>query len=135
MTTNEERVEARRFMMGKEATAEPETKTEGGLAVTMQAPGYDTLARILGAAFVQSAFGKGKERHANDKAFDDQPINTIPDLLGPLGVGGPAYQVLKKTQEAIGMHQRGENRAAIAEMLGAIVYAAATINFFEKSMK
>ncbi|MEE9923753.1 MAG: hypothetical protein PBV01_10375 [Brucella anthropi] len=111
------------------------SKVEDGVAVTMQAPGYESLARILGEAFVQSAFGKGKERHANDEPFDDQPINTIPKLLGDVGIGGPTNQVIKKTQEAVGMYLRGKHDAAIAEMLGVIVYAAGTIRFIETSMK
>lgn len=100
----------------------------------MKAEGYESLARILHMAYSQSAFGKGKERHANARPFDAQPISTIPELLGPVGVGGTAYQVIKKTQEAVGMHQRGDRAAAIAELLGAIVYAAATIRTIEKDM-
>ncbi|MEN3144618.1 hypothetical protein ABDF71_21750 [Ochrobactrum sp. WV_118_8] len=134
MTSDEKIAEARAFM-AEDHRAKFAGKVDGGIAVTMQAPGYDSLARILGEAFVQSAFGKGKERHANDRSFDNQPISTIPELLGNVGVGGTAYQVIKKTQEAVGMHQRGKADAAIAEMLGVIVYAAATIRVIEKSLE
>lgn len=132
--TSEEKIAETRAFMAEDHRAKFAEKIDGGIAVTMQAPGYDTLARILGDAFVQSAFGKGKKRHANARPFDDQPISTIPELLGPVGVGGTAYQVIKKTQEAVGMHQRGDRAAAIAELLGAIVYAAATIRVIEKDM-
>ena len=95
-----------------------------GIPVTMQAEGYERLADVLGRAFSQSAFGKGKERHANDKAFHDQPILRIAEMTGPAGT---AFQSIKKQQEALGMLNRGEYDAAVAEFLGAIVYAAASI--------
>lgn len=83
--------------------------------------GYADLAGVLTLALQQSAKGKGKERHARgDTPFDRQPIMEIPRMVGP---SGTAYQVMKKSQEAMRM----EPRDAINEMLGAIVYAAATI--------
>jgi hypothetical protein len=90
------------------------------------APGYEDLARVLAAAYDQSARGKGAERHARGQAFENQPIRTIPLMLGAHeGLGGLAYQVIKKTQEAVGMSSRGMTEHAKKELLGAIVYAAA----------
>lgn len=86
------------------------------------APGYHALERVLRAAYDQSAYGKGKERHANEKAFDRQPIMEIGRMVGP---GFATGQVMKKVQEASGMIQRAELDRAQAELLGAIVYAAA----------
>lgn len=88
--------------------------------------GYEDLHQILLAAFDQAARGKGRERHANDKPFDKQPIMEIARMIG---IGGHAYQMMKKTQEAVGMFNRGQREAAIAEFRGVIIYAAAAIKF------
>lgn len=84
---------------------------------------YRELARVLEKAFAQSAHGKGKERHANDKAFTDQPILNIARMLP--GIGGHSFQIMKKAQEAASMIERGQFNAAQEELLGIIVYAAA----------
>lgn len=94
----------------------------------MVVPGYQELARVLTEAFNQAARGKGKERHANDKPFTEQPIMQIANMVG---TGGHAYQIMKKTQEAQGMVHKGDFNHAIHEMRGAIVYAAAMILFIE----
>lgn len=85
---------------------------------------YSVLHGILREAFIQSAHGKGKERHANDKPFEHQPIMEIGRVCGP---GFPAGQAIKKTGEALGMVKRGDREAAVRELLGSIVYAAATV--------
>ena len=83
--------------------------------------GYDSLAGVLVMALEQAASGKGKERHARpDVPFERQPICELPRMVGPAGT---AYQVMKKTQEAMRM----DADRAVAELLGAINYAAATI--------
>lgn len=92
------------------------------------ADGYEDLQRVLQLAFDQSANGKGKERHANDLPFNEQPIMQIGRMVG---VGGHTYQICKKAQEATGMVNRGALEAAKAEMLGAIVYAAAAYLLIE----
>jgi len=92
-------------------------------------PGYERLAVVLQMALDQSQRGKGKERHANAKPFDEQPLLLISRMVGP---GGPAYQVCKKSQEAVGMVTRGQHDAAKAEMLGAIIYAAATFMLIDE---
>lgn len=86
-------------------------------------PGYITLANELVSAYTQSAHGKGKERHANGRPFDRQPILELARLYGP---GFTAGQAAKKTQEALSMAKRGEVDKAISEVHGAIVYLAAT---------
>lgn len=82
--------------------------------------GYEPLLNVLIQALDQAQAGKGKERHANGKPFLNQPIVELGRMCGP---GGTAQQVMKKTQEALNLPpERG-----IAELLGAINYAAATI--------
>lgn len=95
-------------------------------------PGYEPLARILGLAYDQSAKGKGKERHANAKPFLKQPIMEIGRMLGSTA-DGEFYQVIKKAQEASNMVAKGNTSGAKAELLGVIVYAAATYLLIEES--
>lgn len=83
---------------------------------------YAPLQLVLQRAFDQAAFGKGRERHANDKPFLQQPIMEITRMHG---LGFTTGQAAKKAQEAIGMMLRGEHYAAERELLGAIVYLAA----------
>lgn len=88
----------------------------------MDAPGYEHLAAVLKDAYAQAAFGKGKERHANDLPFDHQPMQTISRLLGnPTGM---TYQVCKKVVEEMNMKDRAARRR---ELLGAIVYLAGVV--------
>jgi hypothetical protein len=85
---------------------------------------YETLQSILDDAFCHAATGKGKERHARDLPFDDQPIMQTTRLVGP---GFPLGQAIKKAGEAAGMIERGELSAAEAECLGAINYLAGAV--------
>lgn len=95
-------------------------------------PGYEPLARILALAYDQSAKGKGKERHANARPFEKQPIMEIGRMLGSV-CDGEMYQIIKKVQEASNMVARGNAPAAKAELLGAIVYSAAAYLLIEES--
>ena len=85
-------------------------------------PDYAELIRALNAALAQAAEGKGKERHANGRPFDRQPIMEIARMVGP---GYQIGQAMKKGQEAMGMMSRGERDRARTELLGAINYMAA----------
>lgn len=85
---------------------------------------YTTLRAILDAAFNHAATGKGKERHARDLPFDDQPMLETTRLVGS---GFPLGQAIKKAGEAAGMIERGELSAAEAECLGAINYLAGAV--------
>ena len=90
---------------------------------------YWPLRRVLDAAYDQAATGKGKERHANDKPFTDQPIMEIARMVGP---GYQLGQAMKKAQEAGGMIQRDQPDRAKAELLGAINYLAACVLLIEE---
>jgi hypothetical protein len=100
----------------------PSNGTALSKLLPMATPGYEALANELLAAYAQSAHGKGVTRHGNGRSFDHQPIAEISRAVG---VGFPTGQALKKTGEAVGMFERGEVDAAIAELHGAIVYLAA----------
>lgn len=93
--------------------------------------GFEDLRRVLDQAFEQSAKGKGQVRHGRGRPFTAQPIMTLGRLTGP---AGPAYQVMKKVQEALGMVARGESEAAKVELLGAIIYAAGAVLLIEEAV-
>lgn len=86
-----------------------------------QFEGYAYLESVLDAALHQAAAGKGKERHACDRPFDQQPMQLISDLLQ--STDGMAYQAIKKIQEAARM----DYEPAIRELLGSINYTAGAI--------
>lgn len=82
--------------------------------------GYADLIDVLERAAMQAAEGKGRERHANDLPFADQPMQQLIRLFGP---GFALGQAAKKSQEAMRLpHDR-----AIAELLGAICYTAGAV--------
>lgn len=88
---------------------------------------YSALRAVLDRALEQAASGKGKERHARPGLrFEDQPIVTEGTTLG--GIGFQVGQARKKLQEAT----RLPRDRAIAELLGAICYAAAAVVVLEK---
>lgn len=91
--------------------------------------GYHDLQSILADAYAQSAHGKGKERHANEKPFDRQPIMEIGRMVGP---GYAIGQLIKKAQEAMTMQGRDQYDAAERELLGTIVYAAAAVKLIRE---
>lgn len=80
-------------------------------------PGYECLAQVLQAALDQAQYGKGKERHANSKPFDQQPIMQIGRMVGS---GFNAGQAIKKAQESM----RLSPAHARSEFLDAINYLA-----------
>ena len=87
---------------------------------------YLPLLRTFLGALEQAAYGKGRERHANDLPFVEQPILTMAQMLN--SDAGLAQQVIKKTIEARGLPTKN---ARIKELRGAMVYAAAMVLFEE----
>lgn len=90
---------------------------------------YSGLRRVLDMAFSQASQGKGKERHANGREFDRQPIM---ELARMHGLGYPTGQAAKKLQEAHTLLRLRGKEAAIQEILGAINYAAAAVLLIEE---
>lgn len=93
---------------------------------------YLPLREVLQEAHDQAANGKGAERHADGRPFNEQPIFAISGLSG-VGGGFLVGQAVKKANEAMGMAQRGQIDAAKRDLLGAIVYLAATVIYLEKN--
>lgn len=87
---------------------------------------YLPLLRTFLGALEQAAYGKGRERHANDLPFTEQPILTMARMLD--SDAGLAQQVIKKTIEARSLPTK---KARINELRGTLVYAAAMILFEE----
>lgn len=88
---------------------------------------YSSLRAILNDAFDQASIGKGKDRHANDKPFGEQPIMVIRGF----GLSFCTGQAVKKIIEA----QNLPWSRARAELLGAINYLAAEIIYMDKEDK
>ena len=87
---------------------------------------YLPLLRTFLGALEQAAYGKGRERHANDLPFTEQPILTMARMLD--SDAGLAQQVIKKTVEARSLPTK---KARVNELRGTLVYAAAMILFEE----
>lgn len=89
---------------------------------TYEDSSYSSLKRVLDMAYDQASSGKGKERHANDDNFEDQPICQIPRYQGSIDfVTG---QAIKKCLEVTKLPTVD---AKVRELLGAINYIAAGI--------
>lgn len=94
--------------------------------------GYESLSAVLQDALAQAAEGKGAERHANGKPFEEQPIFVIQRLLIGHPLAGQAFQIIKKTIEAGRLYNIRGKEAAQHETYGAINYAAAMAKMFEE---
>lgn len=94
------------------------------------ASGYQSLARVLQDAHDQAAIGKGRERHASASPFEHQKIMRNGRTFG---AGFPLGQGAKKTEEAMGMLNRGQRDEAVAELLGAIVYLSAAVLLIQEA--
>ena len=95
---------------------------------SMDTPGYEMLADVLGRAFSQASNGKGAERHSSGEPFEEQPICAINRLHG--SIDGALFQAAKKGHEA----RRLPKGAAIRELLGAINYLAACVILIEEGI-
>lgn len=106
-----------------------EDNEESHSSIVMDVPGYEKLAAVLQDAYNQAAIGKGRERHANDKPFHEQPMCAISRNLG--SIDGLLYQATKKPQEARGLPTRAR---ALAEIYGAINYLAGAAILIEEGI-
>lgn len=88
--------------------------------------GYEKLHDVYRDAHDQAAYHKGAERHANDRPFHKQRMQTISEGLNT--ADGMAYQVVKKVQEGLQMSDAGARRR---ELLGALNYLAGVVIFLD----
>lgn len=89
---------------------------------------YASLRAILDEAFDQAATGKGAERHGRGNPFDEQHMQTISRMLQ--SERGMAFQAIKKLTEGLDLQTHQARRR---ELLGAIVYIAGIIVYWDKS--
>lgn len=94
--------------------------------------GYEALRDEFVAAVEQASGGKGKERHANDLPFEDQPIMAITRLLDGHPCGALAYQAIKKIIESGKLLKIKGLEHAVAEAHGAMNYTAAIAIFYRE---
>lgn len=88
---------------------------------------YADFVKVLFEAYKQTASGKGNERHGKDTPWREQPMMTeLRQMKSPVG---PIFQARKKLLESLTLAEQDPKRA-YAEVLGAIVYAAAAAQFF-----
>lgn len=118
----------------KTGRPEPVANASPSTAYTFQSAkdqeDYSDLLAVLLGALDQAAYGKGRERHANDAPFAKQPMQAISDLLAsPLGM---AYQVAKKVVEATNMPSVEQQER---ELFGAINYTAGMIIWLRRHRK
>lgn len=92
---------------------------------------YGPLAGVYELALFQAANGKGKDRHADNKPFENQIIMTIQDQVGS---GFTLGQCIKKMTESkrLATMENGKKRAS-AELLGAMNYLAAAYLHLQKT--
>src|SRR5574344_1395987 len=85
-------------------------------------PKYDSLYKVLLAAYNQASNGKGKERHQlnNEEYFEDQKIC---EIARRLSIDYNLGQAVKKIYES----KRLTDGRDVAELYGAINYIAAAI--------
>lgn len=95
----------------------------------MTEPGYEKLADVLQRAYDQAAHGKGKERHAQERPFHQQPMQAVIQLHG---VGFATGQASKKASEALRLPTLERQ---VAELLGAIVYLSGAVIALEAEAK
>jgi len=96
---------------------------------TIEVPsGYASLFDVLARALEQASKGKGKDRHANNDAFEDQIMCYMAQQLG---IAAPVFQVCKKSIEAC----RLPYPQNVNELLGAINYAAGAVIEIERKVE
>jgi len=96
-------------------------KFEGVNSENEGVKGYESLRKELDEAFYRASEGKGHERHANGKPFDQQPIIGLNDILNSLD--GALFQIMKKCAE---IQNIKDPERKLKEMDDVIVYGAAT---------
>lgn len=93
--------------------------------IVPRVPGYERLFHHLAKAYEQASAGKGAERHADSRPFDQQPMQT---LALENGAGFLTGQACKKITEAL---QMSEPDRALHELHGALVYIVGACIFLE----
>lgn len=110
--------------LGKTPLSNSPGQPKSGDTALVSAPGYEQLVQVLRDAHDQAAYGKGKERHANNLPFHKQRMQQISEMLN--SPDGMTYQVMKKVTEGLAMPELDRK---VTELLGAINYLAGIVIF------
>ena len=84
---------------------------------------YVELKEVFDLAYGEAAYGKGKDRHADNDRYEEQPIMWIERYFPSFQLG----QAVKKMHES----QRLPVNDAIKELHGAMVYIAARVVYLK----
>ncbi len=87
---------------------------------------YQSLDGILTRAYNRACYGKGLERHADNKPFEEQDIVSEGDTFG---IHGHLFQIRKKAKEILRLDTP---EAQQNELLDIIVYAAGAVIILDK---
>lgn len=90
---------------------------------------YKSLSDVLDLAYARASEGKGAERHADGRPFEEQDICSE---MRYLGVNPAIFQARKKVKEVTRL---SETERKINEFLDAIVYCAAAVIILQEEPK
>lgn len=103
---------------------------DNGLTMQVECPaGYYDLIAVLFTAIEQATVGKGRDRHARDLPFTEQPMQLLNDALD--SADGALFQAMKKITESKGL----DYEAKLKELRGAIVYVAGAMIWYQRHQK
>jgi len=89
---------------------------------------YNSLEVVMLKAYARASVGKGRERHADERNFENQELCNELRLIGP---AGSVFQIRKKAGEVL----RLSPEKAMPELLDIIVHAAACYIVLEEKIK
>jgi len=105
--------------------------TEGSISGVLPGKGYTGLWDTLVSALERAEKGKGRERHSNGEAFEQQLICQFERA----GLSFCAGQAVKKLFEQERMCAAGNVEGAVKELLDVIVYSAARVIVLQERMQ
>lgn len=92
-------------------------------------PKYKKLVEILEMAYLRASEGKGHKHHSHGESFEEQWIVRGTKVFG---LGGPLFQIGKKTEQAIKMEkEKYPVQDIINELLDVINYSAAAVIYLK----
>ncbi len=88
-------------------------------------PKYLALVEVLEMAYLRASEGKGHQHHSHGESFEEQYIVRGAKVFG---LGGPLYQIGKKTEQVMKMgKEKYPLEKMINELLDVINYSAGAI--------
>lgn len=92
-------------------------------------PKYKKLVEVLERAYLRASEGKGHKHHSHGESFEEQWIVRGTKVFG---LGGPLFQIGKKTEQAVKMEkEKYPIQDIINELLDVINYSAAAVIYLD----